>query len=176
MSPELTRRDALAALAGGGAVGAAVGLADLADSGDEAFSAADVETLVALAEVIYPSEVTVTTAFVQTYVDGLPAERRDGIAEATSRLDNGARRFAGEAFAGLDPGEREAVLRRMGVQSAESDSGGGVPERIRYHLVNSLLYALFTSPMGSELVGISNPTGHPGGYESLTRAPEGKDG
>jgi hypothetical protein len=30
--------------------------------------------------------------------------------------------------------------------------------------------------MGSELVGISNPTGHPGGYESLTRAPEGKDG
>jgi hypothetical protein len=64
----------------------------------------------------------------------------------------------------------------MGVQSAESDSGGGVPERIRYHLVNSLLYALFTSPMGSELVGISNPTGHPGGYESLTRAPEGKDG
>jgi hypothetical protein len=35
-----------------------------------------------------------------------------------------------------------------------------------------MLYALFTSPTGSELVGIENPTGHPGGYESLTRLPE----
>lgn len=178
MTPTLTRRDAIAALvAGGVAGGSALALAELTDdqNGDSDLDESDVSTLVGLAEAIYPSEVTVTAEFVRTYVATLPAERREQVAEALRRLDEGAQRYTGAKFEALAPAERETVLRRMGVASARSEPSGTVPERIRYQLVNSLLYALFTSPKGSELVGIRNPTGHPGGYESLTRAPEGED-
>lgn len=177
MTPTLTRRDAVAALAaglGGGAAAAGVGvLTD--DEDDDEFTERDLATLVAVADVVYPTDVTGTAEFVRTYVTGLPSERRVAIARAVDRLDEGARRHAGAAFASLPPDKREAVLDRLGVSRAASDPSGAVPERIRYHLVNSLLYALFTSPTGSELVGIRNPTGHPGGYESLMRAPEGAD-
>jgi hypothetical protein len=177
MKPTLTRRDALAALAAGAAGGAgAIGLTELTADPDAAdVSEADISTLVSLAEVIYPSEVTTTTEFVRTYVTGLPAERRAGMATAVRRLDDGATRYVGAEFAALSQAERTAVLDRLGVSLVESDPTGSVAAQIRYHLVNSLLYALFTSPTGSELVGIRNPTGHPGGYESLMRAPEGDD-
>lgn len=177
MKPTLTRRDAVAALAaglGGGAAAAGLGaLTDDRDGGE--ISDADLATLVGVAEVVYPSEVTGVTEFVRTYVAGLRPERRTRMARAARRLDEAARRYAGGGFASLAPTERTAVLDRLGVSRVSSDPSGTVPERVRYHAVNSLLYALFTSPTGSELVGIRNPTGHPGGYESLMRAPEGTD-
>jgi hypothetical protein len=42
---------------------------------------------------------------------------------------------------------------------------------VRYYVVNELLYALYTSPTGGELVGIENPQGHPGGHESYQHEP-----
>lgn len=177
MKPTLTRRDALAALAAGVAGGAgAIGLAELTgDPEGVEISDGEISTLVSLGEVLYPSEVTVTTEFVRTYVTGLSAERRASMTVAVRRLDEAAKRFAGAEFAALAQAERQVVLDRLGVSLVESDPTGTVPAQIRYHLVHSLLYAMFTSPTGSELVGIQNPTGHPGGYESLMRSPEGDD-
>lgn len=178
MSLTLTRRDALAALAAGGIGGSALavsGWTDIAEGADD-LSEADVSTLVALAEVIYPSEVDAKGEFVRTYIAGLPGERRAAMAESIARLDEGARRYAGSDFRDIaSRAERDAVLRRMGLATVRSSPDGPPPARIRYYLINSLLYALFTSPTGSELVGIENPTGHPGGYESITRTPEGDD-
>lgn len=177
MTLTLTRRDAIAALVaglGGGAAAASVGV--LTDEAvDDAFTEHDFETLVSVADVVYPTDVTGVPEFVRTYVSGVPSERQAEMAAAVARLDEGARRHAGAAFASVGSTEREAILDRLGVSRAASAPAGTVPERIRYHLINSLLYALYTSPTGSELVGIRNPTGHPGGYESLMRAPEETD-
>lgn len=180
MTPTLTRRDALAALAAGGLAGAGLLVAD--DASDEdgvatnvSLSEDDWETLVALTDVIYPAAVDAKSEFVRMYVEGLPTERRAGITESIDRLDDGARRHTGQRFASLSQDEREAVLRRMGVDTVRSDPDGTPPQRILYHLVNSLLYALYTTPKGSKLVGIENPIGHPGGYESQMVAPENDD-
>lgn len=179
MTLELTRRDALAALAAGGVLGGGAALAVSDRTGqppegeDKDLTDGDVETLVALAEVLYPSAVSVTAGFVRGYVGGHDADRRAAVRDSLAHLDDLARRYTGSEFAALAADRREAVLRRAGVDAVPSSPEGRPPERIRYHLVNSLLYALYTSPRGSELLGIENPTGHPGGYESLMRDPEG---
>ena len=180
MTLTLTRRDAVAALVAGsvgvGAPALVVSEDDDPATGSGDISGADVSTQVALAEIVYPSEVEATQRFVRTYAGNFPEDRQSAVAEAVGLLDDGARRYAGRDFADLPAAQRGAVLRRMGVDTVESDPTGSAPARVRYHLVNSLLYALFTTPRGSELVGIQNPKGYPGGYESQTRAPEDDDG
>jgi hypothetical protein len=179
MDPTLSRRDAMAALVAGGigVGGPALALSERTSEGLDgrdpatgSLSAGDRSTLVALTELLYPSEVTAGESFVQTYVGNLPEERRAAISRSIDDLDDGARRYTGSDFAALSVGERGAVLRRMGVDTANSDPAGTPPQRILYHLVNSLLYALYTSPTGSRVAGIENPLGHPGGYESQTNA------
>jgi len=59
------------------------------------------------------------------------------------------------------------------LNSAALRPDGTVPARIRYHLVNGLLYALFTSPVGTRLFGIRNPIGYPGGYYGSDRGESG---
>ena len=172
----LTRRDALAALAVGGVGlgGSAVLVSEVpedatvdSDLGDEAIA-----TLVAVAEAVYPSAVQADESFVSTYARGLPSERRAGMAEAVAALDDGATRLTGSRFAAIpSASKRRSVLRRLGVDRARSAPDGTPPERILYHLVNSLLYALFSSPRGGDLVGIENPAGYPGGYEAYSRSP-----
>lgn len=175
MTRELTRRDALVALGSGAAIGTAGLLASESREAGEAADSDVIGTVHAVAETVYPDEVTATRAFVRTYVDGQSQQRREAIAEATARLNEGAKRHTGQRFTALSEGDRTATLTRLGVGRVESNPDGSVPERIRYQLVNSTLYALFSSPLGSELVGIENPTGHPGGYESLMRPPEDTD-
>jgi len=179
MDPTLSRRDAIAALVAGGiGIGGPAlvlsertseGLADR-DSPTGMLSADDRATLVALTEVLYPTEVTAGESFVQTYVGNLPEQRRAAISQSVEDLNAGAQRHTGSEFAALSVAKREAVLRRMGVDTANSDPSGTTPQRILYHLVNSLLYALYTAPTGSRVVGIENPIGHPGGYESQINA------
>lgn len=71
----------------------------------------------------------------------------------------------GEPFYEISSGsEKISILSSLGVENAKSDSTGGIPSRVRYYLVNGLLYALFTTPKGSKLVGIDNPRGYPGGF------------
>jgi hypothetical protein len=171
---ELTRRDAIVALGAGTTLGTAGLLASGSGQSTFALDAEEIETMRAVAETVYPDSVTATTEFVEEYVDGQPRERQEEIAETIARLDDGSRRHTGRPFAALSSSDRKTVLTRLGVGRVESNPDGSVPERIRYQLVNSTLYALFVSPTGSELVGIENPTGHPGGDESLFRPPEGE--
>ncbi|WP_245781365.1 gluconate 2-dehydrogenase subunit 3 family protein [Halopelagius inordinatus] len=131
----------------------------------------DVRTLVAVADVVYPSEVTPTGEFVENYVGGLPGPRTQAVLRTVRSLDAHARRERGRPFSALSETQRDALLRSMGVDRTGSDPEGVLSERIRYYVVNQLLYGLYTSPRGSTLVGIDNPVGHPGGYESYQNPP-----
>ncbi len=186
---ELTRRDALAALAGVGMVGGG-GAAALArrsadgtghdDNGiddEETTAPADVEaalpTLVAAGEVLYPSEAEGVGEFVRTYVRGRTDGEayREGLVGAVGELDAAARSWYDAPYPDLDRGTRDAVLRQLGAEGATPDPEGSRAERVRFYVVNELLYALYTSPTGAELVGASNPVGHPGGTEAYQHEP-----
>jgi hypothetical protein len=132
---------------------------------------ARVDTLVAVADVIYPSEVSGIEEFVTSYVDTFSDSRKETVASAVVELDDYARRTRGERFLALSVANRDSVLRAIGVDRTGSSPDGSVPECIRYYVVNQLLYGLYTSPTGSGLLGIQNPTGHPGGYESYQNSP-----
>jgi hypothetical protein len=179
----LTRRDAVVALsvAGVGAVGATVRSGEDAPDGDEdasdrdagALTDAEVATLVAAAEVLYPSAVANVESFVRRYVRGrADADRAAGIAAAVAYLDDYAAAWYDADFADLDPATRSEALRNMDADTAPPDPDGSDVERVRYYVVNELLFALYASPTGSELVGLENPQGHPGGLASYRRGPQ----
>lgn len=173
---KLTRRDAIrASIAGGVATGGTLALSELTansssevDDGESA--EATLATMGAIAEVVYPSAVDASTGFLNTYLGTLGDDRRVPISTAVTDLNERVRKRYGSPYYELDSvAKREAVLRSMGVDRVRSDPTGTVPERVKYHLVNSLLYALYTTPKGAELVGIDNPVGHPGGFATYRR-------
>jgi hypothetical protein len=179
---ELTRRDALAALAASGvAVGTGAVLTDDAEElfdtnpfAEEPSPEAHLNSLLAVAGVVYPAELSGVEEFVRTYVLGRTEDRqsyREGMVEALSTLDEYARTWHDADFRKLDDGTQESVLDQMGVDTDDPDPEGGDAQRVRYYIVNELLYALYSSPTGGELVGIENPQGHPGGTESYRRGP-----
>jgi hypothetical protein len=168
---KLTRRDALKAIAVGGGAAASSLIAsealskDGAASDGEKYTDSDTKTLTLVAEVVYPSEVEVTRRFIETYVRQLDAERQAALSRAVTDLNTVTQARFGRSFTDSSSSDqRESMLRSLGVHRVESTPDGTVPERVRYHLVNTLLFALFTSPTGSELVGITSPRGHPGGF------------
>ncbi|MFD1686902.1 gluconate 2-dehydrogenase subunit 3 family protein [Halobellus litoreus] len=185
---ELTRRDALAALA---AAGATIGGGVLAGrmepprartegstSLDSDSSAAPslstdlLDLLEALSAVLYPDEVDGRREFVETYVLGRVSDRpdyRDGVREAAAQLDAVARDWEDSTYADLDADARDRLLRNLGVETADPDPEGPISDRIRFFLVDDLLFAFYSSPAGGRLVGIENPIGHPGGIESYQR-------
>lgn len=173
---KLTRRDAIAALAVGGTV-AGGGAARLDPATDSAPSgnlgAHERDTLIAVAEVVYPSAVSGIASFVSTYVDGR-AEREyvSGVVDVVRKLDDLGREWHGGRFVQLDLDTRERLLREVGADTADPDPSGSPGERVRYYLVNELLLALYASPTGGTLVGIENPPGHPGGLSSYQRGPD----
>jgi len=195
---ELTRRDALAALgAAGVAVGGGAGMylasresddapAGTADatetSGDDGptgddgpIGEAELDVLVAAAEVFYPSEVEGVEGFVASFVRGRATDRPDHAreqADAVAALDDYARNWYEAGFADLDLGTRDEALRAMSVDAVEADPAGEDDQRVRYYVRNELLFALYASPTGGELVGLENPQGHPGGTASYQRGPE----
>jgi hypothetical protein len=132
----------------------------------------DVAILTAVATVVYPSELTTFRDFIDEYVRGLPPDQRAKIAVTTRALDERTRRMHGSTIRSLSQTERDSVLRTMGVDRVGSGPDGSLPERVRYYIVNQLLYALYTSPKGSQLLGVENPVGHPGGYESYQKPPD----
>jgi hypothetical protein len=193
----LSRRDALAALAGVGAVGSGAGVVELArrgppiagdDAGAVDATPGDAESagldedaravLVATAEVLYPSAVTGHEAFVETYVNGRvrgDPDHRAGLRSAVAELDAVARDWHAEPYPDLARETRDRLLRDLGVDVADPDPEGSISSRIRWYVVNDLLYAFYTSPTGGRLVGTENPTGYPGGTESYQRGPEALD-
>jgi hypothetical protein len=178
---ELTRRDALAALAAAGVGAAGVGAGAIAlddrDGDDGPLGDHELRTLDAVARAVYPSEVSGITEFVETYVLGGVRdrpERAEGIADAVAALDEYTRGWYDRPYADLDSDSHGEVLREMGVHLADPDPDPDATgaERVRFYLVNELLYALYTTPTGAELVGLENPQGHPGGTDSYRRGPE----
>ncbi|WP_247729973.1 gluconate 2-dehydrogenase subunit 3 family protein [Halovivax limisalsi] len=170
---ELTRRDAVAALSALGL--AATGAGCVVPPGGERVDVRRLRTaMVAAAEVVYPSEVSGTATFVETFLEGRLADRShaEGIATAVDELDENADVWYGEVFAALSVADRDQVLRNLGADQAEEDPSGMPSERIRYYVVNDLLLALYASPTGGELVGIENPQGHAGGMGSYQRGPD----
>ncbi|WP_336022954.1 gluconate 2-dehydrogenase subunit 3 family protein [Halobellus salinisoli] len=185
---KLTRRDALAAVAAAGATvggGALAGRieppradsdADAApgpaSSANPSLSTDLLDLLDAVAEVLYPREASGRRAFVEEYALGRTEGRpiyRDGVREAAAQLDAVARDWHGDSYADLDAETRDTLLRRLGVETAEPDPEGPITDRIRFYLVDNLLFAFYASPAGGRLVGIENPIGYPGGIESYQR-------
>jgi hypothetical protein len=175
---ELTRRDALATLASAGVVGgggaAALAREHRAESDGSPVEPAILDALVATAGVVYPDAVSNVVEFVETYslgrLDARP-EYREGVRDAVGELEEHARAWHGASYVELDAGTRDDLLRSMGVDAAEEDPEGTTAERVRFHVVNELLFALYASPAGGRLVGIENPQGHPGGTGSYRRGP-----
>lgn len=179
---QLTRRDAaaaLAALGSGGAValGARQWQRDSEDpeEADLASDGAVRDAMVAVAEVVYPSEVEGIGEFVEGFLAGrLDREGHgDGLRRAVANLDELGRAWYDDPVAELPPADRDALLRETGADGVDEAPDGSTAERIRYYVVNDLLLALYASPTGGELVGIENPQGHPGGLESYQRGPNG---
>lgn len=166
---ELTRRDAVAALAvsGIGSI-ATLGASELhSEAADDQgpFTNGDLRTLVAVAEVVYPSVVDATPEFVETYMQGLDDRNKTAVSASVGELNRFSRRRRGTPFYKVaSVSDRDSLLRTLGVDRVEPVPDGTVPERLRYHVVNELLYALFTNPKGSLLFGIENPVGYPGGF------------
>lgn len=178
----LTRRDALAALTAAGVTAGAgvfVLTSDEAeppkgDAGEHDLEESTVRTLVATAEVLFPSAVENVDSFVRQYVRGKVADQPahgSGIEDAVTYLDDYATAWYDAEFAALDPASRDDALNRMSVDTADPVPDGSDVERVRYYVVNDLLYALYTTPTGGELVGLENPRGHPGGIDSYRRGP-----
>ena len=181
---ELTRRDALAALSAAGAtIGGGVLAAqfDPPRADDEAGRPVDdtdtppslstglLDLLDAVAGVVYPDGVENRRAFVESYVLGRVADRpdyRDGLREAAAQLDAVAHDWYDAPYADLDADTRDLLLRDLGVETADPDPEGPITDRIRFYVVNDLLFAFYSSPTGGRVVGIENPIGHPGGIES----------
>ena len=179
----LTRRDVLAALTaagvtvGGGAVMYSTGEPESTEeeTTKHRLDESTVQTLVAVAEVLYPSEIEGTEEFVTRYVqrkvEGRPDHRR-GISDAIAYLDDYAVAWYDTEFGALDPSERAEALDRMNADTADPVPNGADVERVRYYVVNELLYGLYTTPTGGTLIGLENPRGHPGGLASYQRGPQ----
>ncbi|AWB26481.1 gluconate 2-dehydrogenase subunit 3 family protein [Halococcoides cellulosivorans] len=166
---QLTRRDAVAALA---AIGAAGGVGAGVARWQSGERGVDIrETMVAVAEVVYPTEVSGIEAFVSGYLEGRldDSDRAEELRETVATLDERARSWYDAPVPELEPGDRDELLRGVGADTADSDPQGTTAERVRYYVVNELLLALYASPTGGELVGIENPPGHPGGITSYAR-------
>ncbi|MXR20227.1 gluconate 2-dehydrogenase subunit 3 family protein [Halobacterium bonnevillei] len=170
----LTRRDALEALAAGTVAGlGSVTVSELAtrlddQEAEQQLNRIDIETAEAVADVVYPSEVTVSPEFIETYYSSMPAELRAEAVRAIRDLNTASKRQFSTAFANVESRKtRDDMLRALGVNRAQSNPDGTIPERVRYFLVNGLLYALFTTPKGAELFGIDNPKGYAGGFATF---------
>jgi hypothetical protein len=180
---ELTRRDAIAALTATGLTVSTAGLFTWEWLNEESteteapavtLSEHDRATLDTLADTLYPSAVSGIPAFVETYVVGrLDAhpERETEMVYAIETLDEYADRWYDEPFRALDPEQRDEALDMMGLDVTDPDPDGHDVERVRFYLFNELLFALYTSPTGGELLGLENPQGYPGGTTSYRQGP-----
>jgi len=174
---ELGRRDVLKALGAAGITVGGVALLEWTDDDESAPTATNHhrQTLHAVANTVYPSEVDGVEGFVDGYMSRrLSADRAraEGVLDAVAALDEYTQEWEEADFSELAPEKREEMLRSMAVDTADPVPDGTPRERVRYYLVNELVYGLYSSPTGGKLVGVENPQGHPGGTESYQRPPE----
>lgn len=174
---ELTRRDAVAVLTAAGLGGvAAYGILDEGEGPDdgrgftgEPHQDHRVETLVSVAELVYPSEVEGGRTFTEAYVSGKFEADEEYLTEATiavESLDEYAEERADQPFRDLPVAERDDLFRDRGMRQAPPEPDGQGISHVRYWAVNDLLYAMLTSPKGGEIMGIDSPPGYPGGLQA----------
>ncbi|MEF8800797.1 MAG: gluconate 2-dehydrogenase subunit 3 family protein [Halolamina sp.] len=179
---ELTRRDALAALSAVTS-GAVAGCSAPTDEYGEPKTAADgpelgeaeIQTLVALAAVLYPSQTENVEGFVEEYAVervGRDPDHGRGVVDAIGYLNEYAQTIYGERYAVLPASKREAALDEIPVDTVDPVPDGTEPQQLRYFLINDLLYAFYATPTGSSLAGLANPPGYPGGTSSYQRGPQ----
>ncbi len=179
----LSRREALLTLGGIGVGTAVFGSQSTGSttgdggtgSDDGVATPARVATVTAAAEVVYPPNVSVDDVFVRQYVFGRVGPTEDHferLAAVVDTVDREARLRFGKRFASLSKGDRRRVLTGLGTFAVHPNRRGTTAERVRFHLVNDLLYALFTLPRGGRLMGVPNPPGYPGGNELYQRGPD----
>lgn len=171
-----TRRDMLSAVAigtVGGVLLASVPIQRDHDRPRERDTSAlrddELSTVAGVADVVYPTSVSISTEFLLGYARRLDPSRMAEFRAVLRELNRESRVVFGMDFGDASDDEREALLRALGVDSTYPRPDGTLAGRIRYHVVNGLLYALFTTPSGTQLVGVDNPKGHPGGYYGSAR-------
>ncbi len=165
MDKQLSRRDALTALAAGGITATAGCSAIGTDGPDQELSST--ETLVELAGVLYPSEIETTEEFIETYLFGRIVDEESYQAELEAGLETLNELSMdeyGDGFGALDYDQRVTLFEETELRSGDSVQDGSDIERLNYHVIDELIFAFYSSPTGGELVGNPNPRGWPGGY------------
>jgi hypothetical protein len=148
-------------------------------SGTHPASQYHIDVMTAIARAVYPSTVSVESSFIESRVFGRvepEPSHFEKLMTAIESVDSHARARFGGGITDISAGRRRKVLQSMGVTTVHPTADGTTAEQIRFYLINDLLYVLFTSPAGGELMGIDNPPGHPGGREAYRRGPEGGKG
>lgn len=166
----LRRRDLLAGVAAAGtglAVHELLRAGPAAETPGEATTDPTLRTTTAVLEAVYPWSLDDPAARVRPYLGRLSDERAAATAATAAELDRAARGAFGTGFASLSVRERRRLLERLGTDRVSSDPAGSLPARVRFHLVNSALYAVMTHPDGTRPFGIGNPSGYPGGFETV---------
>lgn len=166
----LRRRDLLAGVAAAGAgltVHELLRAGPAAETPSEAAADPTLRTMTAVLEAVYPWSLDDPAARVRPYLARASEERVAEIAATAADLDRAAREAFGTGFASLSERERRRLLERLGTDRVLSDPNGSLPARVRFHLVNSALYAVMTHPDGTRPFGIRNPLGYPGGFETV---------
>lgn len=167
-----SRRTLLAALVGG--TGLATGGMVIAERADSVSSgpSTDPSDLTIIARAVYPSAIDAPDSIVSSYLESLRSDRVDTIGTLLTALDRHATHRFRRSLSELSIQQTDALLRSLGVHRAQPVPNGTLAEQIRYHLVNGLLITLYRQPVGTSLVGIENPRGHPGGYATVLGDPE----
>ena len=125
------------------------------------------ETLVGVADVLYPSEVEPTEDFIEAFMFGRITDEeayRERLTAGIETLDQLADEEFGTAFVGLGADQRVALFEETALRSGESVHDGTDIEQLNYHILDELLFAFYSSPKGGKLVGNPNPRGFPGGF------------
>jgi len=144
---DATRRETIAAVLAGG-LGTGVGLSVLSEGLDTSggqrtgtrIPEDEMDVLISLAEVVYPSAVSEHADIVAGYLGYQRPARLRAIRGAVQDLDRAAKRRHHGGFATLGADQRETLLRELGVDRA----GGG---RVRYCSRTRSLLARRRSPV-----------------------------
>jgi hypothetical protein len=129
-----------------------------------------VDGMVTVADAVYPGDPEQFRPVVRSYTTRLGDSRRGELLGTLSELDRISSRHAGSPFRTLAGPEATRLLERLGVNRVQSRRQGTLSERVRFHLVNSVLYAILTDPAGTGRFDIDNPAGYPGGFDSYTQS------
>ncbi len=168
MGVSLTRRRTLGILALASA--GSVSIHELTRSpstGSGSLSERQVQKLLTIVDVVYPSsDPRQFEPTVRNYVDSLPEERRQILLGTLAELDRITADALGQPLGAASTPGVIMVMKRIGVDRVQSKPRGMLAERIRFHLVNSIMYALLTEPRVTRSFGIDNPVGYPGGFSS----------